>query len=789
MTSPLRPVAAALLAGALVGVAWAPGPAAAACVVATGALAGFALRERPRAAVTLLAAAAAGAFALLRGTSASESVAPVEPCELAAVTATVTRAGDVDRSPRGAEDELAREATFGVDADEPRCALDVRVRFREGDAVPPLLPGDRVRLVGSVVPHRPPTNPGERGRRAESLRRGVCGELDVASAGGVTDLGTAPMSAACRVRRVAEIMRRRLLVRLGDACGGRDTPAAALLGCLLLGDRSGLTDADTVAFRDSGTAHLLSVSGLHVVLLAAAGRALARRVVPRRARRRLGLASLIVLLAVYCALCRFDTPVVRAAAFLTIAETARAAGRRPSPLDTLAAAAALVVAADPAQVLDTSFQLSFAAVAGLALLTRGFRAALFPSLTLLRKFPGAVSPRRLRLTEAFAQATSTSLAASSGTAPIVAGVFGRLQPAAPLSNLAAVPLAAFLVPGAAALAAIGGVAVWATAPLAAVSVAPLRVAVTLASRLPGATIDTGRPPPLLVAAAVALLVAAVLVIARRARAGVALVAMSWLALAAAPLARGAPDVPEIVAFDVGHGLCVLARAGNGGGVLFDAGGHSPGVGARTIVPALRALGVRRLGGVFLSHQDADHCAALADVVDALPVGEVFVPPGFGADPLPAQLVAVCRARGVPMTVVARGDVWARAGIVVRIVSPCLDATPPSDNESSLVAHVTLGTGGTELTALVPGDVEGAALHALVSDATLPRARVLLLPHHGRGDPAVHEALARRVGAEVAIASTSATAPMGVAGAWVTGRDGAVRVRSGEAPLAFPWPGP
>jgi beta-lactamase superfamily II metal-dependent hydrolase len=176
------------------------------------------------------------------------------------------------------------------------------------------------------------------------------------------------------------------------------------------------------------------------------------------------------------------------------------------------------------------------------------------------------------------------------------------------------------------------------------------------------------------------------------------------------------------------------------------------------------------------------------VLRALSVGEVVVPPGFGADPLPAALVAQCRARGVPVTVAARGDVWARAGIAVRIVSPCLGATPPSDNESSLVAHVTLQCDGDEMTALVPGDVEGATLHALSLDATLPRARVLVLPHHGRGDPAVHEALARRAGAEVVIASTSATAPMCVQRAWVTGRDGAVRVRSGEAPASFPWPG-
>jgi competence protein ComEC len=632
---------------------------------------------------------------------------------------------------------------------------------------------------------RRPTNPGEPDRRTELLREGVSGRFDVDAAGAVTDLGTPPARPAMAARRAGEIARRALLERLRAACGGPG-PTAALLGCLLFNDRSGLDQATIDAFRDSGTAHLLSVSGLHVVLLAAAARRLARFLVPRRARRRLAMPSLLLLLSIYCGLCRFDTPVVRAAVFLAAAEAARSTMRRPSPLDALAAAAALVVSVDPVQVLDPGFQLSFAAVAGLALLTRGLRSALFPALALYRKFPGALSPGRLRFLERFATALSTSLAASAATAPIVAAVFGRLQPAAPVSNLVAVPLAAFLVPLAAALALLGGCAAWLTAPFAAVAVAPLRLAVDVASSLPGATIETGRPPPVTVLVSVALLCVAAWWIRRRPRAGAVCVAVSWLVLAATQLLRGGPATPEIVALDVGHGLCVLARSGRGGDVLFDAGGHVPGIGRRSIVPALRAMGVRRLGCVFLSHQDADHCSALPDLLAGMSVGEVVVSPGFGADPLPGALVAICRVHGVPVTVVARGDAWMRRGVTVRVLSPCLGVAPVSDNESSIVAHVTVGDRGTRLTALIPGDVEGAALRALASDPTAPPARVLLLPHHGRGDAAWQLALARRLGADVLVASTSAAAPTRVAAALITGRDGAVRVRAGETPATFPW---
>jgi beta-lactamase superfamily II metal-dependent hydrolase len=180
---------------------------------------------------------------------------------------------------------------------------------------------------------------------------------------------------------------------------------------------------------------------------------------------------------------------------------------------------------------------------------------------------------------------------------------------------------------------------------------------------------------------------------------------------------------------------------------------------------------------------------LTDVLDALPVGEVAVSPGFGADPLPAALVARCRARGVPVTVVARGDEWRRRGVDVRVLSPCADVPAPRDNEASIVAHVTVGYGERRVTAVIPGDVDGRPLHALGCDATAPPARVLVLPHHGRGDRDEQLALAARLGAVVLVASTSPSAPMTVPEAFVTGRDGAIRVRANEAPAAFPWDTP
>jgi len=778
--SPVRIVAAALCAGSLAGLLFGAGPTCAAALLVVGAAVCVATRRRPRALWTIAACASAAAFGVVRGDDASRGATPIAPSELCRVEGVVVRAADFQG------DASDREAEFRVALDGDAARLVVHLHFRDGDELPPLLPGDRVRLVGSASPIRRPTNPGESDRRAELARDGVGGEFDVKCAGGAIDLGVAAMDVATCARRLGEIGRRTLVGRLRDACGGANA-TSALLGCLLVGDRTGIDDATLDAFRDSGAAHLLVVSGLHAVLLAGAARALARRLVPRGLRRRFGLATLLALLVVYCALCRFSTPVVRAAVFLGVAETARATGRRPSAIDTLCAAAALVVAVQPAAPLDASFQLSFAAVAGLALLARGFRAALFPSLALYRKFPGAISARRLRAYGHLATAIGASLAASTATAPVVAEVFGRVQPIGPLTNLVAVPLAAVLVPMAAALALVGGAMSWLTAPLADVAAWTLRATVGAAARIPGATIDIPRPPSAVLVVSVALLVAAAWFVARRPRAGVALAAASWLSLLATPLVKDGAHGPEVVALDVGHGLCVLARTGDGGDVLFDAGGHVPGVGRRVVLPALRELGVRRLAALFVSHQDADHCSAVLDLLDRMRVGELVVSPGFGADPLPRAVVARCRALHVPVTVVARGDAWMRRGVVIRVLSPRADAPFVTDNEASIVAHVALGDGDASVTVVIPGDLEGAPFRAMESDATAPTAHVLVLPHHGRGDPAEQLALARRFDAAVLVASTSPSAPMHVPGAFVTGVDGAIRVRGDGVPAAFPWP--
>jgi len=140
------------------------------------------------------------------------------------------------------------------------------------------------------------------------------------------------------------------------------------------------------------------------------------------------------------------------------------------------------------------------------------------------------------------------------------------------------------------------------------------------------------------------------------------------------------------------------------------------------------------------------------------------------------------ATAVPVIHMARGDSWGLRDIRLDALHPDARVTGPAENEGSLVLHATLGrTNRRPLTALLPGDVEGTTLDALAADRTLPRAEVLLLPHHGRGDAGPQVRLAALCRARVLIASTPETAPTAVPGALLTGREGALLVTPGNAP--------
>ncbi|MEO1237614.1 MAG: MBL fold metallo-hydrolase, partial [Planctomycetota bacterium] len=191
---------------------------------------------------------------------------------------------------------------------------------------------------------------------------------------------------------------------------------------------------------------------------------------------------------------------------------------------------------------------------------------------------------------------------------------------------------------------------------------------------------------------------------------------------------------ELAMLAVGDGSCFVLRSG-GKTLVFDCGSQwYPLIGRRSVVPTLRAMGVRRVDVLVVSHADLDHYNGALDVADALPVGEVWVsadvPDEARAHPgrATAFLVDELRRRGVPMSTVARGDRRVLGDATLDVLWPPATGWEASrGNDRSVVVRAEVG--GRQV--LLSGDVQQDAIAALLeSHAEELDADVADLPHHG-----------------------------------------------------------
>jgi competence protein ComEC len=611
----------------------------------------------------------------------------------------------------------------GVVVDPPQAwGEDVRLRLglRDGvrvevTAAPlawPLAVGDQLRLEARLRRPSPAANPGGRDRAAQL------------AAAGIPWVGraTSPAVRIARPSPAAPLEQAR--ARYAGACERFLPPReAALLRAIGAGDRAGLDEATRRSFSRSGLAHVLAVSGYHLVVVVFGLWRLLRALLLRwswlAARTdpgALAAASCLPATAVYALATGANPPVLRAALAAAVALGGVVLRREHDGANSLALAALVLLAIEPAAALDPSFQLSFAAVAGLVLWAGPLRRAV-P----LGAAPGAW---RRRLGEPLLQGACATLAASLATAPVLAFHFRQLPILGLPANLAVLPLGAGLtllgaVAGAAAALhpTVAAPFLWAAWPLA----RALRAISDAAAAPRWSTLCLGSPGLLGAVACAGLTVLATRLRGKRrwcaaAAAAVCLLAPPWLRAGAAR-ARGGL---EVIFLGVGQGDAALLRLPDGAAVLVDGGGAVGGgadPGERDVVPLLRDLGVRRLAAVFLSHPHPDHALGLGAVLDAFPVERAF---GNGAPGDGAAAAVVARLRPTPL---APGETWARAGVRFRAVGG--PRAGLGENDASLVLRVEHGRAAI----LFAGDVEAAGEDAAVRAGGLA-ADVVKIPHHG-----------------------------------------------------------
>jgi competence protein ComEC len=500
-----------------------------------------------------------------------------------------------------------------------------------------------------------------------------------------------------------------------------DARAAGVLAALVVGDQAAIDRDDWLLFRQTGIAHLVAISGVHVTMfawLAAAGVAAlwrrsrrAMRACPAPLAARLGG---VLLAAAYALLAGWGVPSQRTVVMLAAAALLRHAGAGWPWLLVLLLAGVAVTALDPWALLQAGFWLSFVAV-GLLMLSEpvhGKRAAPRPQAG-----DGRWAQLRASLSDAVRSHGQAQLVATLGLAPLSLVFFQQLSVVGLLANLGAIPLVTLLITPLA-LAGVLVPVVWQGAA------ALVQAGVWLLGGLqhwPGAVWVAAAAPAWAVACGLAAAVLGVLPVPWRLRLlGVPLA----LPLLAPVVPRPAEGRFELLAADVGQGTAVLLRT-RAHLLVYDTGpqyARDSDAGQRVLLPLLQHRGERRIDRLVLSHRDSDHVGGAASLMAALPVGDLFHSLEDG-HPLLAGAVAARRCLA--------GDQWQWDGVRFTVLHPTAEdnSAQRKPNDVSCVLRVADAAGHS---VLLTGDIEAPQEAALLArhGAAVLASTVLLVPHHG-----------------------------------------------------------
>jgi ComEC/Rec2-related protein len=445
---------------------------------------------------------------------------------------------------------------------------DVVVVWRGTGGIP--VEGSVVSAVGRFVPPEGPRNPGEFDERRWAARQGIAAEFSARPGSG--EIRTGPWATiGANVRRG---FRDSVTTGLDE-----ESRAARVIRAVVIGDYPKNDDALIGAFRNSGTLHVFSVSGLHVAMVGLLGWGLLRWL---RVPRRVAVPVLIALMFGYAWLTGNSPPALRSAWMAAVFLGAFAFRRRPDLLNALGAVLLAAVLWDGRLLWQPGVQLSYGVVAAIAVGT-----------TVFSRFFGRFARHdpylpRVLLTPAqecglwfrrkLAGDASASCAAWLGSTPLTWWHFGLITPVSVVASLILVPFVFGLL-------AVG---------LAAAALYPLAPAVT--ARINHAN-------------------------------GQVAEATAWLAGRFSAVPGGNVRVtrataPRLVIYDLDHGAGATCFAGENGAVLLDVGDR-PGF-RRRILSSLRTLGIEP-DSVVLSHPDGGHVGAGDEVTSAFPIRQVLLP--------------------------------------------------------------------------------------------------------------------------------------------------------------------
>ena len=704
----------------------------------------------------------------------------------------------------------------GVDYETRQLAArgGLRVSFAPGPSdsdLPDLHAGDEVSVIAQARRPQVFRDEGAFDRRAYLAAQGIDLVATLRSVALIERLSAAPLTASTLLSRT----RHRLREEIDRLFAGRPE-VAAVLRAMLLGDRSFVERDEAVDFQKTGVFHVLVVAGLHVGALAFFLYWIGRKL---RLSRSATMVFTLTMLFAYVAVIEQRPPVLRAALMAAIIVVGGFFYRRLDVLNSAAVAALVLLVAKPLALRDSSFQLTFLAIgciAGLAApwlernvqpyarALRGWRdvtrdtshepraaqfridlrsAARWLSVRLPLRIAGLVENSLagcIGLTLRGWELMVLTLALQIGMLPLMARDFHRITLAAPIVNLAAVPLTGVIVPlgfltlGSGLL--LPGLARIIAAPLRYITLLLLHI-VNWFADLPRWSYRIPGPHLWLVIAffTFAFLLAAIMRIAHPLRRQIALglgggLVTCSLFIALFPFSPAwSAGKLELSILDVGQGDSLFIVTPHGKTMLIDGGGafggfggqsnHGVDPGEEAVSPYLWSRGFQRIDVVALTHAHQDHLGGLAAVLENFRVGQLWIGQEVHSQAL-AKVEKLARDRQIPIEHEVRASGFALDDVQGKFLWPQQSSPAPSDaakNDDSLVLRLRYA----DRALMLPGDAEKEAEREMLSENAEDelQAEVLKVGHHGSKNSTTADFLAA-VKPRLAIISVGEDNPYG-----------------------------
>lgn len=498
--------------------------------------------------------------------------------------------------------------------------------------------------------------------------------------------------------------------------GNLPEDVSGFLCALLTGEKSGLSYLEKSELKTAGIYHALAVSGMHVAIL------MSTIYISVLHNRKLFPILGLPVLFMYCLVTGMASSVLRASVMQVFLMSAPLVKREQDPITSLSSAGLLLTVVNPWCLLNTGFQLSFLATAGIILFSSKIHG------NLMGKSKHHTISYQIR--NLFAASLSQTLSALILTLPLLVFEFGMVSVLGFVTNLLTVQAiticftGGFLIAGLLfALPSAGVIAAWPVVWL----IRYVKFVVKLIAAVPFAAVYTADTASVAAVVVCYLVIFVLLYFGKELQGKGLLIGVGALTLILAAVVGWSVYYRYSAEFfftvlDVGQGQCILIES-DGLTLAYDCGGSNADAAGEKLVAALRSRHYNKLDYLILSHYDLDHVGGCSQLFARIPVGILIIPDAPDETGKRAAIEQMAIAAGTSVYYISEDTRLSFGNGAIELYAP---AEGGKGNEATMAIRAEFGN----FDILMMGDIPESMEEKWLSSRQVPDIEILVAGHHG-----------------------------------------------------------